>query len=161
MKRIQKRISWARNEKDEENVFARKLTPLRTERRRSITHPRSSREISGSFNDLLHRRDAPARAAIREEQQPVADSSSRPEINDNPTRSSSPAPSNIIPPPRLPPPTLQELGPSFSVITADLSPSHFSTPPSSGAFLSPHYLLLCHAQGLDIHFLRSERWPPI
>ncbi|KAJ3721390.1 hypothetical protein DFJ43DRAFT_1202852 [Lentinula guzmanii] len=67
----------------------------------------------------------------------------------------------LVPPPRLPPPTLQELGLSFSVITADLSPSHFSTPPSSGAFLSPHYLLLCHAQGLDIHFLRSERWPPI
>ena len=31
-----------------------------------------------------------------------------------------------------------------------MSPSHFSTPPISGAFLSPHYLLLCHAQGLDV-----------
>ncbi|KAJ3788960.1 hypothetical protein GGU11DRAFT_557687 [Lentinula aff. detonsa] len=130
-------------------------------RRRSITDPRSSRRISGFFNNLIHRRDAPARAAIREEQQPVANSSSRPEklINDNPTRSSSPAPSNIIPPPRLPPPTLQELGLSFSVITADLSPSHFSTPPSSGAFLSPHYLLLCHAQGLDVLPLISPPEP--
>ena len=54
------------------------------------------------------------------------------------------------PPPPLPPPTLQELGLSLSAITASLSPSHFSTPPSSGAFLSPHYLLLCHAQGLDV-----------
>lgn len=53
-------------------------------------------------------------------------------------------------PPPLPPPTLQELGLSLSAITASLSPSHFSSPPSSGAFLSPHYLLLCHAQGLDV-----------
>ena len=56
----------------------------------------------------------------------------------------------MSPPPPLPPPTLQELGLSLSAITASLSPSHFSTPPSSGAFLSPHYLLLCHAQGLDV-----------
>ena len=56
----------------------------------------------------------------------------------------------MTPPPPLPPPTLEELGLSFSAITASLSPSHFSTPPSSGAFLSPHYLLLCHAQGLDV-----------
>ena len=54
------------------------------------------------------------------------------------------------PPPSLPPPTLQELGLSLSAITASLSPSHFSSPPSSGTFLSPHYLLLCHAQGLDV-----------
>ena len=54
------------------------------------------------------------------------------------------------PPPPLPPPTLLELGLSLSAITTSLSPSHFSTPPSSGAFLSPHYLLLCHAQGLDV-----------
>jgi len=54
------------------------------------------------------------------------------------------------PPPPLPPPTLKELGLSLSAITSSLSPSHFSTPPSSGAFLSPHYLLLCHAQGLDV-----------
>ncbi|KAJ4486320.1 hypothetical protein J3R30DRAFT_3366490 [Lentinula aciculospora] len=130
-------------------------------RRRSITDPRSSRRLSGFFNNLIHRRDVPARAPIREEQQPVASSSSHPEksINGNSTRSSSPAPSIIIPPPRLPPPTLQELGLSFSVLTADLSPSHFSTPPSSGAFLSPHYLLLCHAQGLDVLPLVSPPEP--
>lgn len=50
----------------------------------------------------------------------------------------------------MPPPTLSELGLSLSALTSDLSPSHFSTPPSSGAFLAPHYLLLCHAQGLDV-----------
>jgi hypothetical protein len=56
----------------------------------------------------------------------------------------------VTPPPSLSPPTLQELGLSLSAITTSLSPSHFSTPPSSGAFLSPHYLLICHAQGLDV-----------
>ncbi|KAJ3775999.1 hypothetical protein FB446DRAFT_822035 [Lentinula raphanica] len=100
-------------------------------------------------------------SAIREEQQPVASSSPQPKktTHDDLTRSSSPAPSNIIPPPRLPPQTLQELGLSFSVITADLSLSHFSTPPSSGAFLLPHYLLLCHAQGLDLLPLVSPPEP--
>jgi hypothetical protein len=65
----------------------------------------------------------------------------------------------ITPPPPLPPPTLQELGLALSVITSDLSPSHFSAPPSSGAFLAPHYLLLCHAQGLDVLPLVSPPAP--
>ena len=59
----------------------------------------------------------------------------------------------------MPPPTLRELGLSLSVLTSDLSPSHFSTPPSSGAFLAPHYLLLCHAQGLDVLPLVSPPAP--
>jgi len=54
------------------------------------------------------------------------------------------------PPPALPPPTPQELGLDISTITSSLSPSHFTSPPCSGAFLPPHYLLLCHAQGLDV-----------
>jgi hypothetical protein len=54
------------------------------------------------------------------------------------------------PPPPLASPLLSELGLSLSVLTEHLSPSHFSTPPTSGAFLAPHYLLLCHAQGLDV-----------
>lgn len=62
------------------------------------------------------------------------------------------------PPPPLPPPTLHELGLSLSAITTDLSPSHFSSPPANGAFLAPHYLLLCHAQGLDVLPLVS---PPV
>ncbi|KAF9480079.1 hypothetical protein BDN70DRAFT_857558 [Pholiota conissans] len=40
-------------------------------------------------------------------------------------------------------------------MTTELAPSHFSTPPFSGAFLAPHYLLLCHAQGLDVLPLTS------
>ena len=63
------------------------------------------------------------------------------------------------PPPPLPPPSLHELGLSLSVITPDLSPSHFSSPPASGAFLAPHYLLLCHAQGLDVLPLTSPPAP--
>lgn len=63
----------------------------------------------------------------------------------------SPAPvRSPTPPPPLPPPTLHELGLSLSAVTSDLSPSHFSSSPASGAFLAPHYLLLCHAQGLDV-----------
>ena len=59
-------------------------------------------------------------------------------------------PRPTTPPPALPPPSLQELGLSLSVLTANLSPSHFATPPTNGTFLSPHYLLLCHSQGLDV-----------
>lgn len=88
-------------------------------------------------------------------------SSPAPVLSSNtPSRSSSPLPSrSSTPPPQLPPPTLQELGLSLSVLTSDLSPSHFSTPPSSGAFLAPHYLLLCHAQGLDVLPLVSPPAP--
>jgi hypothetical protein len=76
------------------------------------------------------------------------------------SRIPSPAPARPpTPPPPLPPPTLHELGLSLSAITPDLSPSHFSSPPASGAFLAPHYLLLCHAQGLDVLPLISPPAP--
>jgi len=99
----------------------------------------------------MHRRDpplTPSREPIHED--PVQ--SEPPRTNSEAaSRASSPLPARpITPPPALPPPTLQELGLSLSAITSDLSPSHFSTPPSSGALLAPHYLLLCHAQGLDV-----------
>ena len=54
---------------------------------------------------------------------------------------------------------MTELGLSLTVLTEHLSPSHFSTPPTSGAFLAPHYLLLCHAQGLDVLPLASPPAP--
>jgi len=70
--------------------------------------------------------------------------------------SASPVLTPVIPlPPPLPPPSLQELGLSLSILTSDLSPTHFSTPPASGTFLAPRYLLLCHAQGLDVLPLTS------
>ncbi|KAF8337515.1 uncharacterized protein EI90DRAFT_3043230 [Cantharellus anzutake] len=54
------------------------------------------------------------------------------------------------PPPSLSPPSLDELGLSLQAITPNLSPSHFGTPPTSGTFMRPHFLLLCHSQGLDV-----------
>lgn len=97
-----------------------------------------------------------ARHPIREDQPSPAPGQS----SETHSRSSSPPPGrSITPPPQLPAPTLQELGLSLSVLTSDLSPSHFSTPPSSGAFLAPHYLLLCHAQGLDVLPLISPPAP--
>ncbi|KAF9452622.1 hypothetical protein P691DRAFT_803738 [Macrolepiota fuliginosa MF-IS2] len=121
----------------------------RRARHRSAIEVRSSNRLSGFFNNLIHRREppppSPARDTIAEDQntaKPNAEKTSRP---------SSPAPAPAVnPPPSLPPPSLQELGLSLSVVTSDLSPTHFTTPPASGAFLAPHYLLLCHAQGLDV-----------
>lgn len=102
--------------------------------RQTDSGQRSTNRLSGFFNNLILRRDP----------HPAHDDSSTP-------RSSSPAPPrSATPPPTLPPPTLQELGLSLSEITTGLSPSHFTNLPFSGAFLSPHYLLLCHSQGLDV-----------
>lgn len=76
------------------------------------------------------------------------------------SRASSPLPSRAsTPPPPLPAPMLTDLGLSLSSVTLPLSPSHFSSPPASGAFLQPHYLLLCHAQGLDVLPLVSPPAP--
>ncbi|KAF8527925.1 hypothetical protein BU17DRAFT_38538, partial [Hysterangium stoloniferum] len=62
-------------------------------------------------------------------------------------------------PPPLSSPTLHDLGLSLSVLTSKLSPSHFATPPTNGTFLSPHYLLLCHSQGLDVLPLKRPPAP--
>ncbi|KAJ7071214.1 hypothetical protein C8F01DRAFT_1109558 [Mycena amicta] len=120
------------------------LTPSdRRSRHRSAVEVRASNRLSGFFTNLIHRREPTApRSPIREERPAPPQSPSRP----------------VTPPPRLPPPTLTELGLALSVLTQDLSPSHFSTPPTSGAFMAPHYLLLCHAQGLDVLPLVS---PPV
>ncbi|KAJ6604461.1 hypothetical protein DFH09DRAFT_1257261 [Mycena vulgaris] len=149
---------------DSSNNPPRQFHPLAPPQKTAIA-PRSrsvraSNRLSGFFTNLIHRRDAsPATAprAIREERPPPSPLAGQ--TSSIPSRSTSPIPARpITPPPRLPPPTLTELGLSLSVLTADLSPSHFSTPPSSGAFLAPHYLLLCHAQGLDVLPLLS---PPL
>jgi hypothetical protein len=47
----------------------------------------------------------------------------------------------------------------MSVLTGNLNPTHFTSPPTSGTFLAPHYLLLCHAQGLDVLSLISPPAP--
>jgi hypothetical protein len=87
------------------------------------SRPRSSRTVEGKIDEPRPSRSRPST--------PTA------------TRSATP-------PPSLPPPSLKDLGLSLSSITSDLSPAHFSAPPTNGAFLAPHYLLLCHAQGLDV-----------
>ncbi|KAL0950994.1 hypothetical protein HGRIS_007739 [Hohenbuehelia grisea] len=104
---------------------------------------RASNRLSGFFTSLIHRRDNTP--TIHEEQDSRA--------------STPPPPRSVTPPPQLPPPTLHELGLALSVITDSLSPSHFSASPSSGTFLAPHYLLLCHAQGLDVLPLVSPPAP--
>lgn len=53
-------------------------------------------------------------------------------------------------PPSLDAPTLRDLGLSLNVLTPSLFPSHYATPPTSGTFMQPHFLLLCHSQGLDV-----------
>ncbi|KAF9569717.1 hypothetical protein CPC08DRAFT_812702 [Agrocybe pediades] len=129
-------------------------------RHRSSVEPRSSNRLSGFFNNLIHRRDpllAPSRDPIRED---AARTEPPPSNSEVVSRSPSPLPIRpSTPPPSLPAPTLYELGLSLSALTSELNPSHFSTPPSSGAFLAPHYLLLCHAQGLDVLPLVSPPAP--
>ncbi|CAK5279987.1 unnamed protein product [Mycena citricolor] len=131
------------------------LTPSeRRNRHRSAIDTRPNR-LSGFFTNLIHRRETPStnvqRGATPRSEQPSPTPSPLAHTPTTPSRPSSPPPTRpSTPPPRLPPPTLRELGLSLSVVTEDLSPSHFSTPPTSGTFLAPHYLLLCHAQGLDV-----------
>lgn len=117
----------------------------RRNRHRSAMDTRASNRISGFFSNLIHRRDPLPAPAARD-----ATPLSTPTPKDS-SRASSPMPSRpSTPPPPLPAPSLSDLGLSLSSVTGPLSPSHFSSPPCSGAFLQPHYLLLCHAQGLDI-----------
>ena len=107
---------------------------------------------------MIHRRDhlPPSPGAAAHEQ-----TSDTPEESALPSRASSlvPAPRPATPPPPLPSPSLSELGLSLAALTDHLSPSHFNSPPTSGTFLAPHYLLLCHAQGLDVLPLVSPPAP--
>lgn len=130
--------------------------------RHSFSKFRPPNRFSGFISNLIARRDQSPSTAPPSPS--IARVSNTAELNsaraaDPPARSDSPLSSFMAPPPSLPAPTLQELGLSLSVVTSDLSPSHFSTSPSSGAFLAPHYLLLCHAQGLDVLPLQSPPAP--
>ena len=117
---------------------------------RALPHSEQSRatnRLSGFLTNLIHRRT--------EREQPQ---SSRPVTRDErenskgeeSSRASSPQNRPLTPPPSLPAPSLQDLGLCLSAITSILTPSHFSSPPTSGTFMAPHYLLLCHSQGLDV-----------
>lgn len=107
---------------------------------------RASNRLSGFFSSLIH----PGRRETLPSTAEEPRSASSTAVN-SPSRASSPGPSRpSTPPPRLPPPSLTELGLALSPVTENITPSHASGPPTSGAFLKPHYLLLCHAQGLDV-----------
>ncbi|KAH8100625.1 hypothetical protein BXZ70DRAFT_989064 [Cristinia sonorae] len=127
-------------------------TTSRDRRRSIIIDNRASNRISGFFSSLIHRREPTT--PTRETPPPPPEPPKPPPRTSS--RASSPLPSRpATPPPTLPPPSLRDLGLTLSTMTAHLSPSHFSSPPSSGAYLSPNYLLLCHAQGLDVLPLSS------
>ncbi|KAH7921788.1 hypothetical protein BV22DRAFT_1114224 [Leucogyrophana mollusca] len=133
--------------------------PERINARRSVAEPRTSNRLSGFFSNLIHRREVVSPSSSRALHEERA-ASPGPAQSEPESRVSSPTPARpVTPPPSLPPPTLHELGLSLSVITSDLSPSHFTTPPTNGTFLAPHYLLLCHAQGLDVLPLISPPAP--
>ncbi|KAG9128450.1 hypothetical protein FRC07_011207 [Ceratobasidium sp. 392] len=117
------------------------------DRRRATMDARASNRLSGFFSQLLTaRRNDPA--------PPVPSSSNRDRSVSPPAspvaQTFTPPPRPTTPPPCLPPPTLAELGLIMSVITPGLTSAQYATPPTNGTFLAPHYLLLCHAQGLDV-----------
>jgi hypothetical protein len=125
----------------------------------SAPQSRASSRLSGFFTHLINRH-TPAPSPILRSDSMTDDPGNAQVASSLPSRSTSPQPPRTAtPPPPLPPPTLQELGLSLSVLTSNLSPSHFSTAPSSGTFMAPHYLLLCHAQGLDVLPLLSPPAP--
>ncbi|KAI0651731.1 hypothetical protein C8Q79DRAFT_54936 [Trametes meyenii] len=125
----------------------------RRRRNRTTLDSRAANRFSGFLSNLIHRRDHPPNPPP--EPTPAAPASPA----NQSSRASSPAPPRpSTPPPQLPPPGLDDLGLTISALTAHLSPAHFSSPPSSGAFLAPHFLLLCHSQGLDVLPLTS---PPM
>ncbi|KAL7285631.1 hypothetical protein ACG7TL_000735 [Trametes sanguinea] len=125
----------------------------RRRRNRATMDSRASNRFSGFLSNLIHRRDHPPNPPP-EPTPPTASPANQS------SRASSPIPPRpSTPPPQLPPPTLDDLGLTLSPLTTHLSPAHFSNPPTSGAFLAPHYLLLCHSQGLDVLPLVSPPAP--
>lgn len=134
-------------------------SPRRTHLSRTPVEGRSPNRISGFFSHLIHRRDhIPSSPSATGHHDRTSDT---PEGSVLPSRASSlvPAPRPSTPPPPLPSPSLSELGLSLAALTDHMSPSHFNSPPISGTFLAPHYLLLCHAQGLDVLPLVSPPAP--
>ncbi|CAE6418887.1 unnamed protein product [Rhizoctonia solani] len=114
--------------------------------RRATMDGRANR-LSGFFSQLLT-----TRRPEREPPMPRERSVSPPPSPMRPTRP-------VTPPPCLAPPTLSELGLQLSVITSNLTTAQYAMAPTSGTFLAPHYLLLCHGQGLDVLPLNAPPAP--
>ncbi|KAF8761114.1 GYF domain [Rhizoctonia solani] len=106
-----------------------------------------SNRLSGFFSQLLT-----TRRPEREPPMPRERSVSPPPSPMRPTRP-------VTPPPPLAPPTLSELGLQLSIITSNLTTAQYAMAPTSGTFLAPHYLLLCHGQGLDVLPLNAPPAP--
>ncbi|CEL58022.1 hypothetical protein RSOLAG1IB_02767 [Rhizoctonia solani AG-1 IB] len=117
-----------------------------TRSRRATMDGRANR-LSGFFSQLL-----PTRRPEREPPMPRERSISPPPSPMRPTRPATP-------PPCLAPPTLSELGLQLSVVTSNLTTAQYAMAPTSGTFLAPHYLLLCHGQGLDVLPLNAPPAP--
>ena len=124
---------------------------LRIDLRTIFCQGRAANRFSGFLSNLIHRRpDRELGSSSSLGPSPREDRDLATTQAESSRASSPPLTRPVTPPPSLPPPSLHDLGLSLTAITATLHPSHFSTPPLSGTFLSPHYLLLCHAQGLDV-----------
>ncbi|KIO24895.1 hypothetical protein M407DRAFT_8709 [Tulasnella calospora MUT 4182] len=142
---------------------------------------RGSNRISGFFSNLLHLRDR-SEAASSEPQAaatpspPASTAAPRPSSSRSnvtqpgslqPLKPLQPPSSESLqpierpptPPPALPAPSLRELGLQMTAITPTLHAPQFPSLPVSGVFLSPHYLLLCHNQGLDVMPLNGSLAP--
>ncbi|QRW19058.1 Cyclin, C-terminal domain [Rhizoctonia solani] len=117
-----------------------------TRSRRATMDGRANR-LSGFFSQLLT-----TRRPEREPPMPRERSVSPPPSPMRPTRP-------VTPPPPLAPPTLSELGLQLSIITSNLTTAQYAMAPTSGTFLAPHYLLLCHGQGLDVLPLNAPPAP--
>ncbi|KAF8609246.1 hypothetical protein BDV93DRAFT_464358 [Ceratobasidium sp. AG-I] len=130
--------------------------------RRATMDARASNRLSGFFSHLLttRRNELPP--------PPLSPSGARAPQSSTRERSASPpgspvspamVPRPMTPPPSLPAPSLDELGLSLSVLTPGLTPAQYAAAPTNGTFLAPHYLLLCHPQGLDVLPLNAPPAP--
>ncbi|KAG8936885.1 hypothetical protein FRC02_009975 [Tulasnella sp. 418] len=125
----------------------------RSNRRRSLDPRAGSKRLSGFISNLFHNREREREASTSSTPNPDTlpnQQPSAPRRSNSPTVESPLIEAPITPPPALPPPTLQQLGLKLSSLTSHLQQSQFTHAPSSGTFLAPHYLLLCHSQGLDV-----------
>ncbi|KAG8863617.1 hypothetical protein FRB97_005247, partial [Tulasnella sp. 331] len=144
----------------------------RSNRRRSFDPRAGSNRLSGFFSNLLNIRDRTDR--INESSTPASSPTvTSPQSAGSAGQGSTPTPRStpaapipspadslhvdrpVTPPPNLPPPTLHDLGLKMTAVTPLLTHPHYPSPPTSGVFLAPSYLLLCHNQGLDVLPLTS------
>ncbi|KAF8314195.1 hypothetical protein DL93DRAFT_2136935 [Clavulina sp. PMI_390] len=109
-----------------------------------------SNRISGFFSNLKPRPQTMPPAPIVEAPQPAPPPPPAPTPPPPKQKPRAPTVPAEPLPPSLDAPSLRDLGLSLNVLTPSLIPSNYATPPTSGTFMQPHFLLLCHNQGLDV-----------